>query len=251
MPGVNGRSAGSSATIRVVGAAAAAVGLAAAAIALGFAIGRGTAPGASIRPSPAATPGPGAPPASGPRIFVSGVPVGYAATKDGAIAAATAYQQYLFGNLLLHPDELRKAVTAVAAPDSVETMIAKFQVASSVLEERFQMVTAASKGLPVEVLTFPLTTQVMSYDAVTAKVRIYTCTMLAEQGVLPPSTIWGTVVVTVRRTRDDWELVDSAVDAAAPAVIPSVQGTQGTAPTVPPQLNTFQQYIYAPPPSGG
>ena len=251
MPGVNGRSAGSSATIRVVGAAAAAVGLAIAAISLGFAVGRGTAPGASIHPSPTPTPGPGAPPASGPRIFVSGVPVGYAATKDGAIAAATAYQQYLFGNLLLHPDELRKAVTAVAAPDSVETMIAKFQVASTVLEQRFQMVTAASKGLPVVVLTFPLTTQVMSYDAVTAKVRIYTCTMLAEQGVLAPSTIWGTVVVTVRRTRDDWELIDSAVDPAAPSLIPSVQGTQGTAPTVPPQLNAFQQYIYAPPPSGG
>lgn len=251
MPAVNGRSAGSSATIRIVAAAGTAVGLAAAALALGFAIGRGTAPGASLRPSPSATPGLGAPPASGPRIFVSGVPVGYAATKDGAIAAATAYQQYLFGNLLLHPDEEKKAVTAVAAPDSVDAMIAKFQVASSVLEQRFQMVTAASKGLPVEVLTFPLTTQVMSYDAVTAKVRIYTCTMLAEQGVLAPATIWGTVVVTVRRTRDDWQLVDSAVDSGSPALIPAVEGTQGTTPAVPPQLNAFQQYIYAPPPSGG
>jgi hypothetical protein len=113
------------------------------------------------------------------------------------------------------------------------------------------MVTAAAKGIPTQVLTFPLTTQVMSYDAENAKVRIYTCTMLAEQGVVAPSTIWGTVVVTVRRTRDDWQLVDSAVDATAPAVIPTVQGTSTTTPAVPPQLNAFQQYIYSPPPAAG
>jgi hypothetical protein len=75
--------------------------------------------------------------------------------------------------------------------------------------------------------------------------------MLAEQGVVAPSTIWGTVVVTVRRTRDDWQLVDSAVDATAPSVIPTVQGTSTTTPAVPPQLNAFQQYIYSPPPGAG
>jgi hypothetical protein len=244
-------SEGSSATLRVVGTVAAAVGLAAASVALGFAVGRGTAPGAAIRPAPTATPGPSVPPRSGPTIFVAGVPVGYAATRDGAIAAATAYQQYLFGNLLLHPDDLRKAVTAVAAPDKTDVMLAKFQVASNVLEQRFQMVTAASKGIPTEVLTFPLTTQVMSYDAANARVRIYTCTVLAEQGVVAPTTVWGTVLVTVRRTRDDWQLVDSSVDATVPSIIPTVQGTPTTSATVPPQLNAFQQYIYSPPPAAG
>ena len=159
---------GSSDTLRIAAAAGTAVGLAAAAVALGFVIGRGTAPGASLRPAPTATPGPSVPPRSGPTIFVAGVPVGYAATKDGAIAAATAYQQYLFGDLLLHPDDLRKAVAAVAAPEKADAMVAKFQVASNVLEQRFQMVTAASKGIPTEVLTFPLTTQVR---ATTARTR--------------------------------------------------------------------------------
>jgi hypothetical protein len=244
-------SEGSSPTVRIVGAVGAAVGLAAVSVALGFVVGRGTAPGASIRPTPTATPGASVPPRSGPTIFVAGVPVGYAGTKDGAIAAATAYQQYLFGSLLLRPDDLRKAVAAVATPDKTDALVAKFQVASNVLEQRFQMVTAAAKGIPTQVLTFPLTTQVMSYDAENAKVRIYTCTVLAEQGVLAPSTIWGTVVVTVRRTRDDWQLVDSAVDATAPSVIPTVQGTSNTTPAVPPQLNAFQQYIYSPPPAAG
>lgn len=242
---------GSSDTLKIVGAAATAVGLAAAAVALGFVIGRGTAPGASIKPSPTATPGPQVPPRSGPTIFVAGVPVGYAATKDGAVAAATAYQQYLFGDMLLHPDQLRKAVAAVAAPEKADAMVAKFQVASNVLEQRFQMVTAESKGIPTEVLTFPLTTQVQSYDGENAVVRIYTCTVLAEQGVLAPSTIWGTVIVTVRRTRGDWQLIDSAVDPNAPPVIPAVEGTVTTAPSVPVQLNGFQQYIYSPPASGG
>jgi hypothetical protein len=246
-------SEGSSAALRVAGAVAAALGLAAASAALGFVVGRGTAPGAAIRPRPVptATPSPSVPPRSGPTIFVAGVPVGYAPTRDGAIAAATAYQQYLFGNLLLRPDDLRKAVTAVATPDRTDVLIAKFQVASNVLEQRFRMVTAASKGIPTEVLTFPLTTQVMSYDAVNARVRISTCTVLAEQGVVAPTTIWGTVLVTVRRTRDDWQLVDSAVDAGVPSVIPTVQGTPTTTPTVPPQLNAFQQYIYSPPPAAG
>ena len=244
-------SEGSSAALRVAGAVAAAVGLAAASTALGFVVGRGTAPGAAIRPIPTATPGPSVPPRSGPTIFVAGVPVGYAPTRDGAVAAATAYQQYLFGNLLLRPDDLRKAVTAVATPDKTDALIAKFQVASNVLEQRFQMVTAASKGIPTEVLTFPLTTQVMSYDAANARVRIYTCTVLAEQGVVAPTTIWGTVLVTVRRTRDDWQLVDSAVDAGAPSVIPTAQGVPSTTPSVPPQLNAFQQYIYLPPPAAG
>jgi hypothetical protein len=244
-------SEGSSAALRVAGAVVAAVGLAAASVALGFVVGRGTAPGATIRPIPTATPGPSVPPRSGPTIFVAGVPVGYAPTRDGAIAAATAYQQYLFGNLLLRPDDLRKAVTAVATPDKTDALIAKFQVASNVLEQRFQMVTAASRGIPTEVLTFPLSTQVMSYDAASARVRIYTCTVLAEQGVVVPTTIWGTVLVTVRRTRDDWQLVDSAVDAGVPPIIPTVQGTPTTTPMVPPQLNAFQQYIYSPPPAAG
>jgi hypothetical protein len=233
----------------VVGAVGAAVGLAAASVALGFVLGRGTAPGATLTPSPSATPAQFVPPRSGPTIFVAGVPVGYAPTRDGAIAAATAYQQYLFGEMLLHPDDLKKAVTAVAVPDHTDVLIAKFTVASNVLEQRFQMVTATTKGIPTVVLTFPLTTQVMSYDGVDAKVRIYTCTVLAEQGVLAPATVWGTVVVSVRRTRDDWQLVDSSVDSTVPAIIPSVEGTPVTAPTVPPQFDAFQQYIYSPPPA--
>lgn len=244
-------SVGSSGAARVAGAAGAAVGLATISVALGFVLGRGTAPpGEGLRPAPTATPGPSVPPRSGPSIFVAGVPVGYAATRDGAIAAATAYQQYLFGSLLLRPDDLRKAVAAVAAPDRTDALVTKFQVASSVLEQRYQMVTATSKGIPTVFLTFPLTSQVMSYDAATASVRILTCTLLAEQGTLAPSTVWGTVLVTVRRTRDDWQLVDSIVDPAAPQLVPTVQGASTTTPVVPLQLNVFQQYIYSPPPGG-
>jgi hypothetical protein len=239
-------SKGLPAPVRVIGAVVSAIGLAGATAALGFVLGRGTAPGARVR-SPAPVAAPRVPPAPGPSRFASGVPVGYAPTREGALAAATAYQQYLFGNLLLHPDDLRAAVSAVAVPERRDALVARFQTASAVLQERFQMVSARARGVATAVVTFPLTTQVVSYDAENARVRIYTCTMLAEAGVLAPSTVWGTVVVTVRRTRDDWQLVDSAVDDGAPPLIPAVQGTPGTAPAVPPQLNAFQQYLYAPP----
>jgi hypothetical protein len=239
---------GSSAPIRVIGAVMSAIGLAGAAGVLGFVLGRGTAPAAGARQSaPPPGPGPRVGPVSGPSRFTAGVPVGYAATRDGAVAAATAYQQYLFGALLLRPQELRAAVDAVAAPERRDVLVAKVGAAAAVLEQQFQVVTAAAHGVPTAVLTFPMTTQVMSYDAENARVRIYTCTVLAEKDVLAPSTVWGTVVVTLRRTRDDWQLVDSGVDASTPAVIPSVQGTPGTAAVVPPQLGAFQQYIYAPP----
>jgi hypothetical protein len=240
-------SEGSSAPIRAVGAVVSAIGLAGAAGILGFVIGRGTAPGAATRQPAPSVSGPRVGPASGPSRFAAGVPVGYAATRDGALAAATAYQHYLFGNLLLHPPQLRAAVAAVGAPERRDVLVAKLEAAAAVLEQQFQMVTAVAQGIPTEVLTFPMTTQVMSYDAENASVRIYTCTLLAERGVLAPTTVWGTVVVTLRRTRDDWQLVDSGVDGGLPVVIPSVEGTPGTAPTVPPQLGAFQQYLYAPP----
>ena len=241
---------GSSAPLRVAGAVMSAIGLAGAAGVLGFVLGRGTAPHAGAsEAAPAQVAGPRIGPASGPSRFLAGVPVGYAATRVGAVAAAAAYQQHLFGTLLLRPQELRAAVSAVAAPEKRDALVAKLETAAAVLEQRFQMVTAVAHGVPAEVLTFPMTTQVLSYDAENARVRVYTCTMLAEKDVLAPSTIWGTVVVTLRRTRDDWQLVDSGVDDGSPSVIPSVQGTAGTTAAVPPQLDAFQQYIYAPPAS--
>src|SRR5579859_1626921 len=78
---------------------------------LGFYAGRASAPAA--RPATAA-------PASGPgpTRVENGVPVGYAHTSEGAVAAATNFLEVRLGPMMFSPDQYRAAMDTMAAPET-------------------------------------------------------------------------------------------------------------------------------------
>src|SRR5437773_11209790 len=54
--------------------------------------------------------------AAGPTRVQDGVPLGYAHTRDGAVAAATNFVTVVDGPLMPRPDQYERAVEALAAP---------------------------------------------------------------------------------------------------------------------------------------
>jgi hypothetical protein len=54
----------------------------------------------------------------GPTRTENGVPVGYAHTPDGAVAAATNFLAVQDGPLITRPDQYRSAIDTLAAPES-------------------------------------------------------------------------------------------------------------------------------------
>jgi hypothetical protein len=178
----------------------------------------------------------------GPWRVENGVPVGYAHTPDGAVAAATNFLTVQDGSLLLHPSEYRAAIDTLAAPETkaalrsqAENTLASFQGGSG-------LITSAQQGKAVVYRTTPLAYRLDSYDGRSAaQVSIWAETFIAVDGVLPPAEVWATDAYTVVWTSGDWKLVTTGGSAGP---MPTVSQTPVQTPQLPPQLKEFKSYHY-------
>src|SRR6266702_3768962 len=76
-----------------------------------FGIGRWTAPASASGQQRATVSAPSGGP--GPTRVENGVPVGYAHTQEGAVAAATNYLTVVDGQMITQPDKYRAAIDTV------------------------------------------------------------------------------------------------------------------------------------------
>ena len=204
------------------------------AIALSFAIGRTSSPPASGPSLPAQL--------AGATRMNSDVPVGYARTSAGVVAAATNYSAVLAGPLVLEPARYRAAESVIASPTAQARLTAEGEQAISAVDDSTHALTQAQHGVRIVVRYTPIAYRLTAYDANHATVGIWGLWLVGEQDLLPPTETWSTRTVGLVWIGGDWKLVDSST---SPGPTPQ-PGQQATATSeLPPQLIEFEEYTHA------
>ncbi len=204
-----------------------------------FLAGRATAPVAKATPQTQTI----TVPATGASRTENGVPVGYAQTQPGAIAAATNYIQFIGGPLVLQPDKARAALGTLAAPESKQKLLGEFEANLSSLQNSTQLVANAARGVKVSIGSYPIAYRVNNYSSTVTEVSVWAVAVLAEDGQLAPSQAWTTFTVDLEWTNGDWKVTS---DGSTPGPAPVQAGAAVQTKDLPTQLRDFKVYSYAP-----
>lgn len=216
-------------------------------VGVGIAIGRATV-GGSVSTAPSrSSPAPTQTASPGPTRLTNGVPVGYAHTQQGAVAAATNFARVLASTpLLIQPDALRTAYATVATPTQAEAFRRMADQAIAVFNNRLQLVTNAARGAATVVQAYPLTYTVRSYTAAQAAVDVWAVTVIAQQGTTVPLSLWGSTTFQLQWVNGDWRVASFADDqnGLQPQLLPFA--TTDTSQDVPPEISTYNGYTNVP-----
>jgi len=222
-----------------------AVGLGAVVLAVAaFGIGRLSAPTSGSGQQHATVSVPGGGP--GPTRVENGVPVGYAHTQEGAVAAATNYLTVVDGQLITQPEKYRAAIDALAAPTSQPSLRRNAEKDMTALQNGVGLLSYAQQGRQVVFRAMPLAYHVDRYNDSESQVSIWAEGFSGVDGVLSIRETWTTSTLTVGWTGTDWKLVSIAPPTAAsqgPAPMtgqPPVQSSD-----LPAQLKSYRSYQHA------
>lgn len=192
------------------GAARAAWPLLAAAFVSGLAVALLLAPGGADHDAPASpaarseapeATGAAAVDVAGPTAVVEGVPVGFARTEAGAVAAAASFVCTGQALLDMSPQSAERAIRELAAAASADELVSGHldQLAGA------REVLAAGNG-PIVYRQSAIAWRVQAYDRNRARVAIWNVGVLSREGVAPPQAGWATSVVDLVWERDDWRV---------------------------------------------
>jgi hypothetical protein len=207
----------------------------------GFVAGRSTA---AEPPEPAATPTPGQPAGSainGPARIVGGVPLGYAHTRDGAVAAALNYASVLTSQRLVDPRAYTDAVAAISAPETRDAEVKKANEYLDALENQYNLVAKAQLGVSVAIRYAPVTHQVVRYTDEQATVRVWGTTVLGIEQELWPVELWGTTTLRLVWVDDDWRVFEQKQDELTTVPKLLQQNPSRTDAGLTPELGGFEQ----------
>ena len=173
---------------------------------------RGAAGSQATQAAPTASAG------TGPTASIEGTPVGFSQTRGGARAAAIAYTATLSQQLLyLEPDAAERAVRAVAAEASADTLVSDTLAALQAAREPL----AEGSGATWWVVE-PLATKVEAYSAQRARVSVWMVRVLSRPGVVVPQSSWVTDTVELVWEAGDWRLWS---DESSPGPTPVLDGS--------------------------
>jgi hypothetical protein len=177
----------------------------------------------------------------GPTHVVNGVPVGYAHTEAGAVAAATNYLMVVDGALITQPDKYRAAINTLSAPEGRGKLR---QVAEADMTGAQYLITYAAQGRSVVRRDIPLAYSVPRYNADSAQVSIWAESMIAVDGAVSFREGWTTTTVTCEWSSGDWKLSDIAAsgpDSFGP--VPTPVEAPGQSVSLPAQLSNYRSYL--------
>ena len=215
------------------------------------------APAATAGTAPAVTSDTAAPEAGaaassqvGPRRFEHGVGVGYARSRDGAVAAAANYSTVLSSALILDDARRRAAIDTLAAPEARRRLQRAFDQAVASIRAGLGMTGPAGDTTQVLLRATPVGWRVEQYGKGSARVAIWVTSvggsLGGESGTVPVREGWGTTTVSLRWVGGDWKQVASTT-TDGPVPIADVAPPTAAGELVS-KANEFKEFTYAPGP---
>jgi hypothetical protein len=198
------------------------------------------ATGAQV-PVPAATGGAVA--KVGPARVVDGVPVGWARSQQGAVAAATNYASALSGPIVLDPARRRAAIAVIAAPEARAAIQRAYDEAVPLLRKGLKA-DQPGGGTQVLLRSIPVGWRVDRYDGSRAQISIWATGLGGSTSGIPVQEGWGITTVQLRWVSGDWKET-SARTVPGPVPVADDSAPTGSADLIG-QANGFKEYHYAP-----
>lgn len=141
----------------------------------------------------------------GPTSTEGLVPVGFAHSRDGAVAAATSYLSTLHQFVARAPDERRAALDTIAA-DGADALVDDALAAFEVFDD---IVVDARASLPearVLLREVPVAYTLTQYTDDRARVEVWSLGLLVVESVTQATEVWSTNEVELVWTGDDWRV---------------------------------------------
>ncbi|HUP70326.1 MAG TPA: hypothetical protein VM142_10990 [Acidimicrobiales bacterium] len=179
----------------------------------------------------------------GPRTSDAGVPVGFARSENGAVAAATTYLSSLHGLALGEAGARERAVrrmAADAAPGIVDQTIASMVFLDTVVGEARAALPSARAFLR----EIPVAYRLSRFDPARAEVEVWSLGIVLIEGRTQATEVWSTNLVELAWEGDDWRLWSWS---RTPGPVPAVSLDAPTDPAeVLAAINGWEGYRYVP-----
>ena len=198
--------------------------------------------------TPQAQAGPAVASRVGPREVVSGVPVGYQHSEQGAVAAAANYATVLSSTLILDQPRRRAAIEALAAPETLGRQQRAFDQAVASLSKGLGVTDGSALDGTVLLRAVPVGWRLKEYTGDRATVAIWVTSVLGALGTppdgVPVREAWGTTTVKLRWVDGDWkQLQTTTTDGPVPI---ADTATPTAASQLIPEAQQFKEFNYAP-----
>lgn len=196
--------------------------------------------GAAAPPPPLSAAGPENP---GPRRTEGALPVGFARTEDGAVAAATTYLSTLHGLALGDAGAREEAVRRMSAPEApgiVDQTLAGMAFLDGVVDEA----RAALPGARVFLREVPVAYDLSRFDPTRARVEVWSLGVVLIEGRTQATQVWSTNTVELAWDNGDWRLWSWA---RVPGPVPAASLDPPTDPAeVLAAIDGWEGYRYVP-----
>jgi hypothetical protein len=184
----------------------------------------------------------------GPRKIVSGVPVGYQHSQQGAVAAAANYATVLSSALILDRSKRRAAIEALAAPETLARQQRAWDQAAALLSKGLGVGDGGPQDGTVLLRAVPVGWRLKGYTGDRATVAIWVTsvggTFDGSPDGVPVREAWGTTTVELRWVDGDWkQLKATTIDGPRPIADPD---TPTAASELVPEAQQFKEFTYAP-----
>ena len=218
------------------------MGAAAVALLVVFALGRASAGG----PAPSAPSPRSAIPGVGPSRTVRGVPVGYAHTRAGALAAALNYTGIIAQpGVLLDAARLRRALSAMATPQLAARLMADYGPVARRIADT-SLVRSLRSGTPTVDVGVPVAYRIVRSAPDRVTVQLWTVGVVGDELRAAPQANWARLTFTLGWVAGDWKYVAVAPRQSGPTPRLGPAGAPTAATRFIGQLHGFRGFRYVP-----
>lgn len=142
---------------------------------------------------------------TGPTATDGVVPVGFARSRDGAVAAATTFLSTLHHLVARPPEERRSALDTLAA-DGADALVDEALAAFSVFDGVVAGARTAMPDARVLLREVPVAYTLTQYTDDRARVEVWSLGLLVVEGVTQATEVWSTNEVELVWTGGDWRV---------------------------------------------
>ena len=189
--------------------------------------------------------GPAASAKAGPRQVVDGVGVGWAHSRQGALAAATNYAIVLGGDLVFDTQRRHKAVALLAAPEARAELQLAWDRAVPVLRKALRLPADGPVADKIVLRTASFGHSIERYDDASARVSIWTVALAGSTTGIPVQSGWGITTIDLKWVGGDWKEV-RATTRAAPTPLSLDTEVPSAASAFVQLIQQFKEYDHAP-----